>query len=115
IRAFNREDALVVVMPLLLEYVEQGGVLIVQYNTNSNLVLQQPGPYPFELSRARVTMEDAPVRFVDPASPLLNDPNRITEADFQGWVQERGLYFPSHWDQRYKTLFSMHDKGEPAL
>lgn len=115
IRAFNTQDALAVVMPQLLRYVENGGVLIIQYNTNSNLVLPQLGPYPFQLSRARVTMEDAPVRFLDRASPLLNYPNRITEADFEGWVQERGLYFPSSWDKRYKTLFSMQDTGERPL
>lgn len=115
IRAFNTRNALGVAMPLLLEYVEKGGVLIVQYNTNSNLVLPQPGPYPFEISRARVTMEDAPVHFLDPASPLLNYPNRITAADFRAWVQERGLYFPSEWDKRYQTVFSMHDAGEPPL
>jgi hypothetical protein len=69
---------------------------------------------PIHISRDRVTVEEAPVVFTDPASPLLRSPNNITEADFSGWVQERGLYFAGDWDARYHTLFESHDPGEPA-
>ena len=70
------------------------------------------GPFPLKLSRDRVTVEEAPVRFVNPASSLLTFPNRLTAADFDGWVQERGLYFPGTWDARYETVIEAHDPGE---
>ena len=75
------------------------------------------GPYPFKLSQDRVTVEEAPVTLLAPRDELLNDfsaPNKITAADFDGWVQERGLYFASEWDPRYRTLFESHDPGETA-
>ena len=71
------------------------------------------GPWPFKISHDRVTVEEAPVTFTDPGSPLLNTPNRIGPADFDGWVQERGLYFAGTWDPRYETPLSMSDPGEP--
>jgi hypothetical protein len=100
-----------------LAYVQSGGTLVVQYNTNNRLSpLHTPiGPFPFEIGHERVTDEDAPVTFTSPAHSILNYPNKITEHDFQGWLQERGLYFASNWDARYQTMVSMSDPGEPAL
>jgi hypothetical protein len=102
-------------MPVLMEYVQQGGTLIFQYNTSQSLKVAQLGPYPFSLSRGRVTVEEAPVEFLQPNHPLLLHPNKITAQDFEGWVQERGLYFPSSWDTAYAALFRMHDPGEAPL
>jgi hypothetical protein len=97
-----------------MAYVAAGGNLVVQYNTNSRIgPLSGPiGPFPFEIGRDRVTDENATVTFLDPSHPLLNTPNTITAADFQGWIQERGLYFASSWDPRYQTILSMMDPGE---
>ena len=116
IRAYNTRNRLKAAQPRLMQYVENGGTVVVQYNTAnglSDLVVPNPGPYPFKISRDRVTVEEAPVRFLDPAHPLLNAPNKLTAADFQGWVQERGLYFPNEWDAKYTPLFAMNDPGEP--
>ncbi len=115
VRAFNTEKHMAAWMPSLLQYVERGGTLLVQYNTNQNLVTRQLGPYPLTLSRSRVTEEDARVRFTNPGSPLMRFPNVLSENDFRNWVQERGIYFPDQWDERYQTLFSMHDTGEQPL
>ena len=77
------------------------------------------GPYPFTVTmdfqsrHDRVSVEDAPVKFPHPANPLLHVPNEITERDFEGWVQERGLYFASKWDPHYETVLECHDPGEP--
>lgn len=116
VRAYNTIDRIGFYQPALLQYVEQGGTLIVQYNTNRglNLPMDQLGPYPLRLSRERVTVEDAEVRFLAPEHPVLTFPNRITEADFAGWVQERGLYFADQWDDRYTAVLSSNDPGEPA-
>lgn len=100
----------------LFEYVENGGNLIMQYNTawrSSQGVTY--GPYPFELSRKRVTEEDAEVTFLSKNHPIMNAPNKITETDFEGWVQERGLYFADNWDEKYTPLFSWSDKGEDPV
>jgi LmbE family N-acetylglucosaminyl deacetylase len=98
----------------LLDYVNQGGTLVVQYNTAGGRSAPATlAPYPLEPSRDRVSVEDAPVTFVNPAHALLNQPNRITPRDFEGWVQERGLYFMGEWDQRYETMIESHDPGEP--
>ncbi|NIV10660.1 MAG: LmbE family protein, partial [Aliifodinibius sp.] len=76
--------------------------------------MENIGPYPFQISHDRVTVEEAPVQFVDPKHPLLNYPNPITQEDFDGWVQERGLYFANEWDStHYQTILSSHDPGEP--
>lgn len=115
VRAYNTVPWLAYAQPLLLQYVYNGGTLVVQYNNNFNLVTNQLGPYPFTLSRNRVTEEDAPVKFLLPEDPLLHDPNEITAADFEGWIQERGLYFVSQADARYRKPFSMHDTGEQPL
>lgn len=115
VRAYNTVERLRFYQPILLEYVKNGGNMIVQYNTNGGLILDQPGPYPFVLSRDRVTVEDAPVRLLKPEHSVLNYPNKITSVDFEGWVQERGLYFPSQWDSAYDAVISSNDPASPAL
>lgn len=116
IRALNTVDRIGFYQPKLLEYVKEGGNLIVQYNTNRglNLDMNEIGPYPLQLSRDRVTVEEAEVRILAPEHPALNRPNRITARDFEGWVQERGLYFPDEWSDEYTALLSSNDPGEPA-
>jgi hypothetical protein len=89
--------------------------LVVQYNTLSNLMADQFGPYPFKISNDRVTDENAKVNFINPKDPILNSPNKITDKDFEGWVQERGLYFVSNVDSNYRKIFTMNDKGENPL
>jgi LmbE family N-acetylglucosaminyl deacetylase len=113
VRAYNTRPRLRAAQRRLLEYVERGGTLVVQYNTDDrSLDGLALGPYPFKLSSNRVTVEEAPVRLVEPGHALLAAPNRIMAADFDGWVQERGLYFPSEWDARYTPLFAAADPGE---
>ncbi len=115
IRAYNTRKRLAEAQEKLMQYVADGGTYVVQYNTQNNLgeLLVNPGPYPLKISRDRVTVEDAPVTILDPAHPLLTSPNRISVIDFNGWIQERGLYFPNEWDERYTPLFSTADPGEP--
>ncbi len=113
IRAFNTRPRLRTLHSNLVSYVEKGGTFVVQYDTTGELVTADIGPWPFKISHDRVTVEEAPVTFTDPGSPLLNTPNRIGPADFDGWVQERGLYFAGTWDPRYETPLSMSDPGEP--
>nr|WP_276499340.1 PIG-L family deacetylase [Pontibacter litorisediminis] len=115
VRAYNTVDRLKYYQPTLLEYVKQGGNLIVQYNTSHALVMPNLGPYPLQLSRDRVTVENAEVRLLAPDHQVLNFPNKITKNDFEGWVQERGLYFPNKWSQEYTAILSANDPGEPAL
>lgn len=112
IRAFNIHKSLAFKNQILWDYVEQGGTVVVQYNTSRGLDPSIMAPYPLTLSRDRVTDENAPVQFLQKKHHLLNQPNTITEEDFKGWVQERGLYFATSWDKRYQPLFSMNDKGE---
>ena len=112
IRAFNVHKDLGFKNQILWDYVRQGGTVVVQYNTSRGLDSSLLAPYPLQLSRDRVTDENAEVRFLKKEHPLLTEPNKITTADFQGWVQERGLYFANRWDDRYQPLFSMNDKGE---
>ena len=112
IRAFNVHKDLAFKNKILWEYVKQGGTVIVQYNTSRGFDGNIAGPYPIEFSRDRVTDENAEVTFLQPKHPLLNTPNKITATDFEGWVQERGLYFSSSWDAAYQPLLSMQDKGE---
>ncbi|MEM9821265.1 MAG: LmbE family protein, partial [Bacteroidota bacterium] len=92
--------------------VKEGGTLIVQYNTSRRLATRDLGPYPLKLSRDRVTVEEAEVRFLQPNHRVLNYPNKITKADFNDWVQERGLYFPNEWDERYDAILSSNDPNE---
>ena len=113
VRYFNVQENSNVVMDRLLQYVNNGGVVLVQYNVNSRLQSPKLGPYPFDLSRDRVTEEDAKVIY-DTKDPAFNYPNKITEADFESWVQERGLYFADHIDKAYRTPIKMHDKDETA-
>lgn len=114
IRAYNTADGIQYRQEDLFEYVRQGGTLVVQYNNNFDLKLPAADlpPFPLKLSRERVTVEDAPVRFLAPEHPVLNFPNKITEADFANWVQERGLYFPGEWSADYTAILSCHDPGE---
>ncbi len=113
IRAYNTVDALKFKQPILLEYVNNGGNLIVQYNTSHRLLVQENlAPYKLNLSRDRVTDEFAKVTFLNPEHPVLNTPNKITQTDFEGWVQERGLYFPDDWGKEFTPLFEMNDSGE---
>ena len=117
VRAFNADPRLALHRDRLLAYVERGGKLVVQYNTNSRVgPLNAPlGPYPLELGRDRVTDETAAMTALLPNEPLLKGPNKLSAADLDGWVQERGLYFASKWDERYRPIFEMNDPGEPPL
>lgn len=99
----------------LNEYIKNGGTVVMQYNTLQDMSTTEIGPYPITLSGSRVTEEDAKVNMVDPKHKLLNYPNKITNEDFNDWVQERGLYFASKWDEHYKPLFRMNDTGEQPL
>ncbi len=112
VRAYNTRKRLKLDTSKLLEWVKNGGTLVVQYNTNSGLLLDAPGPYPFKITGDRVTVEEAPVTFLKPEHPLLVTPNRITQKDFEGWVQERGVYFTNEWDPKYETVISSHDPNE---
>lgn len=115
IRAYNTRESLVKNHNRLMKYVESGGTLLDQYNTTWGLPLENIGPYPFQISHDRVSVEDAPVELLNPRHPLLNSPNKITQKDFEGWVQERGLYFANKWDStHYQTIISSHDPGESA-
>ena len=140
VRAYNVRADLRANQPRLMDYVRNGGTYIVQYQTGdgpdpaapppaggrgnpqpfavSNPVTSNMGPYPFVVpagNKYRVTVEEAPVVFPHPDSRLLQSPNRITEKDFEGWVQERGAYFAAKWDPHYETVLATHDPGEPAL
>jgi LmbE family N-acetylglucosaminyl deacetylase len=124
IRAYNSNKGMKELHPLLLHYVEQGGTLVVQYNTTprffsgaSDFQIDPAtlGPHPFTIGRGRVTVEEAPPTFLDPKHPLLNTPNTITAADFDGWVQERGLYFASDFGTNYTPLIAWNDPGEDPL
>ncbi|MEZ5015471.1 MAG: PIG-L family deacetylase [Flavipsychrobacter sp.] len=112
IRAINVKEEAPLWMPELLRYANEGGTVVMQYNTAHRLNTKEIGPYPITLSYNRVTEEDAKVTILDKNHKLLNYPNKITEVDFDNWVQERGLYFASEWDNHYTPLFSMNDTGE---
>ena len=112
VRAYNTVDELKFKQPALFDFVEKGGNLIVQYNTNFRLKVDELAPYDLKLSRDRVTEENSEVRFLNPDNSLLNYPNKITEKDFEGWTQERGLYFPDQWSSEFTPVLSMNDKGE---
>lgn len=118
VRAYNTRNRLKFIHPILMEYVKSGGNVITQYTTKnrySRLVTEELGPYPFEISTDRVTSENATVTILNPDHPLFKGPNVITDKDFENWVQERGLYFPGEWDERYETVIACHDPGEENL
>ena len=122
IRAYNVNDDLSTHNQRLLNYVAHGGTLIVQYvrpmGRPAGAGAGSPfsfGPYPMSVSDSdRITIEDSPIRILDPTNPVFNRPNKISESDFRDWVQERGLYFMNSWDQRYKPLLAGNDPGEPV-
>jgi hypothetical protein len=114
VRAYETQPEAVKNNQKLLDFVSSGGTLVVQ---NNNDVGDFNGahltPYPATLSRARVSVEEAPVTILAPNDPIFHAPNEIKQTDFDGWVQERGLYFMSSWDDHFKPLLSCHDPGEP--
>jgi LmbE family N-acetylglucosaminyl deacetylase len=118
IRAYDTQKDVIANNKRLLDYVQAGGRLVVQYNTlgytasAGDFNAGKFTPYPATLSRARVSVEEAPVVMLDPANPIFHSPNEITEMDFTGWVQERGLYFMSQWDSNFTPLLESHDPGE---
>ena len=114
IRAYNIVDDLKFKQRFLLNYVKEGGNLIVQYNTNVGIKVDELAPYPLQLSKDRVTDENALVRILKPEHPILNFPNKIGMKDFEGWVQERGLYFPDQWSKEFTPLLASNDKGESS-
>ena len=116
IRAYNIVDELKFKQRFLLEYVKDGGNLIIQYNTagRRGLGIDNLAPYKMKLSRDRVTDENSKVTIIAKDHELVNFPNVITEKDFDGWVQERGLYFPNEWGEEFTPILSMNDKGESA-
>lgn len=115
VKAYNIVERLKVINPVLLHYVENGGNLIVQYNSDQGLLMQDFGPYPFKVSSKRVTVEGAEVRFLKPDCQALNYPNKITQKDFDGWVQERSLYQPESWSEKYEAVISCNDPGSEKL
>jgi hypothetical protein len=115
IRAFNVKTDLAERLPALFAYVEAGGTVVAQYNTLDGLREGWLAPFHLRLSRDRVTDEHAPVTILAPDHPALTTPNRITAEDFEGWVQERGLYFPDRWDERFTAVLASGDAGETPL
>lgn len=116
VRAYNTNDRLQVHYTKLMDYVKNGGNLIVQYNTNNRIgpVQAKIGPYPFTISRDRVTNEKAEVKFNNEKHSALTFPNQITQKDFDGWIQERGIYFATEIDKQYEPIFTMNDPNEKA-
>jgi LmbE family N-acetylglucosaminyl deacetylase len=112
VRLYNINQRMALEQPQLLNYVKNGGNLVVQYNNNAGLVTNDIGPYPFKVVNQRVTDENAKVTLLDPQSPLLNYPNKINPVDFDGWVQERSIYQVTDIDPKYQTLLQMNDAGE---
>ncbi len=112
IRALNTVDEIDAAMPDLLRYAREGGTLMIQYNTNGGLRTDKFSPFPLELSRERVTDENSPVRILAPDHRVMTYPNTITESDFEGWVQERGLYFPDKYSDDFDAILAFKDPGE---
>lgn len=122
VRAFNTRPDLRANYQRLFDYVQNGGDVVVQYNVlegppfgGNPALLEHVGPYPIKVSRDRVTVEEAPVTFPNPQNPVLHSPNEITMRDFDGWVQERGLYFANEWDPKYQSVLESHDPGEQPM
>lgn len=114
IRALNTNTRMRYFMADVLAYAKEGGTVLMQYNTNGGLEVETFAPFPMKLGRDRVTDETAEVRILKPDHAAFNFPNKINSSDFAGWVQERGLYFPSEWDPSYEALISMNDPAEKA-
>ncbi len=116
VRAYNTNEWLNNHYEKLMTYVQEGGNLIVQYNTSNQIgpVRAKIGPYPFNISRTRVSVETAPVTLLDPAHPVFNFPNKITAGDFEGWVQERSIYHAAAVDPAFTSLIRMNDPGEKS-
>ncbi len=118
IRAYDTQKGVIDNNKRLLDFVENGGRLVVQYNTLGSFGVPidfnsgKYTPYPATLGRDRVSVEEAPVKILDPAHPIFHSPNEITQKDFDGWVQERGLYFMTQWDSNFTPLLESHDPGE---
>jgi len=117
VRAYNTNERLQGHYSKLMEYVKNGGNLIVQYNTNNRIgpVVAKIAPYPFTISRDRVTDENAKVKFLNDNHSILNFPNKITTSDFDTWIQERGIYFATELDKEYQTIIEMNDPDEKPL
>jgi hypothetical protein len=116
VRAYNTNEWLNSYYDKLMRYVNDGGNLIVQYNTSNNIgpVKAKISPYNFTISRTRVTDENADVKFLKPEHPVLNFPNKITAEDFKGWIQERSIYHGADWSKEFESILSMNDPGEKA-
>ncbi|MFT6748890.1 MAG: hypothetical protein ACJAQ1_000817, partial [Flavobacterium sp.] len=112
IRAYNIINELAFKQDILLNFVESGKTMIVQYNTLDDLVAKNIAPYSLKISRDRVTNENASITFLDPKNSLLNYPNKIIAKDFTGWTQEQGLYYPSEWDSKFTPIIASNDEGE---
>ena len=115
IRAYELRPDAMAANARLLDYVQKGGTLLVQYERDFAWNKLLPAPFPAKMAdqAVRVTDQNSPVTFLAPENPLLNSPNKITLADFEGWNQERGLYFWSTWDPRYQPVLGLTDPGEP--
>jgi hypothetical protein len=113
IRAYDTQKDVATNNKKLLDFVFAGGTLVVQYNASvGDFNSGKFTPYPADLSRARVSVEEAPVEILAPQDSVFHSPNQITARDFDGWVQERGLYFMSKWDDHFTPLLACHDPGE---
>ena len=112
IRAYNTIEALTFKNAVLIDFVKAGHTMIVQYNTTSKMTAKDFAPFPIKISHDRVTEENAIVRFLEPNHTVLNYPNKISNKDFEGWVQERGLYYPEEWSNEYVAIISANDKDE---
>jgi LmbE family N-acetylglucosaminyl deacetylase len=115
VRAYNVRPALAAHLPGLFEYVQNGGTVVAQYNRPDRSMTNGIAPYRLHLSGQRVTDETAGVTFLAPDHPALNTPNKITAADFAGWIQERGIYFPDQWDDHFTPILAWNDPGEDPL
>ena len=113
IRAYNTNTRLATDQPNILKYIEDGGTLLVQYNTLGDM-LADPSPFKLTISRDRVTEEDSKIKILSPDHSLMNHPYKISEKDFDGWIQERGLYFLNEWDEKFIPLLEMNDAGESS-
>ncbi len=115
VRAFNVRNNLAAQLPTLFSYVENGGTVVAQYNRPDGLKVNKIAPYDLHLSGDRVTDETAAMTFLAPDNPVLNTPNKITAADFDDWIQERGIYFPNQWDEHFTPILACNDPGESPL